>query len=79
MGNKDIQDYKNSVLVVKEIRDRTKTISELADKLVRATEDPMYGLKIIDELNDIPNQIYLQFVILNSFMNEIGKVMDKED
>lgn len=79
MGEKEIQDFKNSILFVKEIRDRTKSISELADKLVRATEDPLYGLKVIDELNDIPNQICIHFMILQSFMDAMGKVMGKED
>ena len=79
MNEKDIQDFKNSILLVKEIRDRTKSISELADKLVRACEDPLYGLKVIDELSDIPNQIYLQFLVLQSFMNTMSDVMGKED
>lgn len=79
MESKDIQDFKNSILVVKEIRDRTKSISELADKLVRATEDTLYGLKVIDELNDIPTQILLNFTILQAFMNTMSKVMGKED
>lgn len=79
MDEKDIQDFKNSILVVKEIRDRTKAISELADKLVRATEDPVYGMQIIDELGDIPAQINIQFMILQSFMQTMGKVMGKEE
>ena len=79
MDEKDIQDFKNSILVVKEIRDRTKAISELADKLVRATEDPLYALQVIDELGDIPAQINIHFLILQSFMNTMGKVMGKEE
>ena len=79
MNEKDIQDFKNSILVVKEIRDRTKAISELADKLVRATEDPLYGLEVMDELGDIPAQINIQFMILQSFMQTMGKVMGKEE
>lgn len=79
MEEKDIQDFKNSILVVKEIRDRTKAISELADKLVRATEDPLYALQVVDELGYIPNQIYLQFLVLQSFMNTMSKVMGKEE
>ena len=79
MESKDIQDFKNSILVVKEIRDRTKAISELADKLVRATEDPLYGLKILDEIEHIPTQMYIEFLILQSFMNTMGEVMGKEE
>lgn len=79
MSEKDIQDFKNSILVVKEIRDRTKAISELADKLVRATEDPLYGMQVLDELGDIPSQINIQFMILESFMQTMGKVMGKEE
>ena len=79
MDEKDIQDFKNSILIVKEIRDRTKAISELADKLVRATEDPLYGLEVMDELGDIPAQINIQFMILQSFMQTMGKVMGKEE
>ena len=79
MNEKDIQDFKNSILIVKEIRDRTKAISELANKLVRATEDPLYGLEVMDELIDIPAQINIQFMILQSFMQTMGKVMGKEE
>lgn len=79
MGEKDIQDFKNSILVVKEIRDRTKAISELADKLIRALEDPLYGMQVLDELGDIPAQINIQFLILNSFMQTMGEVMGKEE
>lgn len=79
MDEKDIQDFKNSILVVKEIRDRTKAISELADKLVRATEDPLYALQVVDELGDIPVQIKIHFLILQSFMQTMGKVMGKEE
>ena len=79
MDEKNIQDFKNSLLIVKEIRDRTKAISELADKLVRATEDPLYGLEVMDELGDIPTQINIQFMILQSFMETMRKVMGKED
>lgn len=78
MDEKNIQDFKNSILVVKEIRDRTKAISELADKLLNALEDPVYGMQIIDELGDIPTQINIQFMILQSFMQTMGKVMGKE-
>lgn len=79
MNEKDIQDFKNSLLLVKEIRDRTKAISELADKLVRATEDPLYALQVVDELGDIPTQINIHFLILESFMRTMGKVMGKEE
>ena len=79
MNEKDIQDFKNSVLVVKEIRDRTKAISELADKLVRAAEDPLYALQVVDELRDIPTQINIEFLVLQSFMQTMGKVMGKEE
>lgn len=79
MGEKDIQDFKNSILVVKEIRDRTKDISELADKLIRATEDPLYALQVVDELGDIPVQINIQFMILQAFMNTMGEGMVKEE
>ena len=79
MNEKDIQDFKNSILVVKEIRDRTKAISELADKLIRALEDPLYGFQVMDELADIPTQINIQFMILQSFMETMGKVMGKEE
>ncbi len=77
MNEKDIQDFKNSILLVKEIRDRTKAISELADKLVRATEDPLYALQVVDELGDIPAQISIHFLILQSFMQTMGEVMGK--
>jgi len=79
MDEKDVQDFNNSILVVKEIRDRTKAISELADKLVRAAEDPLYGFQVMDELADIPTQINIQFLILQSFMETMGKVMGKEE
>ena len=79
MNEKDIQDFKNSILLVKEIRDRTKAISELADKLVRAAEDPLYGMQVIDELGGIPAQINIQFMILQSFMETMGKVTGKEE
>ena len=79
MNEKDIQDFKNSILLVKEIRDRTKAISELADKLVRAAEDPLYALQVLDELGDIPAQINIQFMILQSFMETMGKVTGKEE
>lgn len=79
MGEKDIQDFKNSILVVKEIRDRTKAISELADKLIRALEDPLYCMQVIDELGDIPAQINIQFMILQSFMETMSKVIGKEE
>lgn len=79
MNEKDIQDFKNSILLVKEIRDRTKAISELADKLVRAAEDPLYGMQVIDELGDIPSQINIQFMILQSFMETMSKVIGKEE
>ena len=79
MDEKDIQDFKNSILLVKEIRDRTKAISELADKLVRATEDPLYALQVVDELGDIPAQINIEFLVLQSFMETMGKVMGKEE
>lgn len=79
MDEKDIQDFNNSILVVKEIRDRTKSISELADKLIKALEDPLYGMQVLDELGDIPTQINIQFMILQSFMETMGKVMGKEE
>ncbi len=79
MQEKDIQDFKNSILLVKEIRDRTKAISELADKLVRATEDPLYALQVVDELGDIPAQINIEFLVLQSFMETMSKVMGKEE
>lgn len=79
MGEKDIQDFKNSVLVVKEIRDRTKAISELADKLIKAAEDPLYALQVADELGYIPTQINIEFLVLQSFMQTMGKVMGKEE
>ena len=79
MNEKDIQDFKNSILLVKEIRDRTKAISELADKLIKATEDPLYALQVVDELGDIPAQINIEFLVLQSFMETMGKVMGKEE
>lgn len=79
MNEKEIQDFKNSILLVKEIRDRTKAISELADKLIKATEDTLYALQVVDELGDIPAQINIQFMILQSFMKTMGKVMGKEE
>ena len=79
MGEKDIQDFKNSILIVKEIRDRTKAISELADKLIKATEDPLYAVKILDELEHIPTLINVNFLILQNFMEVMSKVMGKEE
>ena len=79
MDEKNFQDFKNSLLVVKEIRDRTKAISELSDKLIRALEDPLYAMQVLDELGDIPAQINIQFMILESFMQTMGKVMGKEE
>lgn len=79
MGEKDIQDFKNSILLVKEIRDRTKAISELADKLIRALEDPLYCMQVIDELGDIPAQININFLILQNFMETMAKQWGKEE
>lgn len=79
MNEKDIQDFKNSILVVKEIRDRTKAISELADKLIRALEDPLYGMQVLDELGDIPTQININFLILQNFMEAMAKQWGKEE
>ena len=78
MDEKNIQDYKNSLLLAKEIRDRTKAISELADKLVKACEDPIYGIQVMDEIGDIPTQINIECFLLQSFMDTMGKVMGKE-
>lgn len=79
MEEKDIQDFKNSILVVKEIRDRTKSISELADKLVKACEDPIYGIQVMDEIKDIPTQISIEFMILQNFMEAMAKQWGKEE
>lgn len=79
MNEKDIQDFKNSILLVKEIRDRTKAISELADKLIRATEDTSYALQIIDELEHIPTLININFLILQNFMETMAKQWGKEE
>lgn len=79
MDEKNIQDFKNSILLVKEIRDRTKTISELADKLIKATEDPLYAVKILDELEHIPTLINVNFLILQSFMQTMSEIMGKEE
>lgn len=79
MNEKEIQDFKNSILVVKEIRDRTKAISELADKLLKATEDPLYAVKILDELEHIPTLININFLILQNFMKAMAKQLGKED
>ena len=79
MDEKDIQDFKNSILVVKEIRDRTKAISELADKLIKATEDPLYAVKILDELEKIPTLINVNFLILQNFMEAMAKQWGKEE
>lgn len=82
MDEKNIQDYENSLLLVKEIRDRTKAISELADKLLRALEDPLYGMQVldeIDEIEDIPTQIGIEFMILQNFMEAMAKQWDKEE
>lgn len=82
MDEKNIQDYNNSLLLVKEIRDRTKAISELSDKLVRALEDPLYGMQVldeIDEIEDIPTQIGIEFMILQNFMEAMAKQWGKEE
>lgn len=79
MNEKEIQDFKNSILIVKEIRDRTKAISELADKLIKAAENPVYAVKILDELEHIPTLINVNFLILQNFMEVMSKVMGKEE
>lgn len=82
MDEKNIQDYENSLLLVKEIRDRTKAISELSDKLVRALEDLLYGMQVldeIDEIEDIPAQIGIEFMILQNFMEAMAKQWGKEE
>lgn len=79
MDEKNAQDFKNSILIVKEIRDRTKAISELADKLIKATEDPVYAVKILDELEHIPTLINVNFLILQSFMQTMSEIMGKEE